>query len=157
MAVLDENGIEYKVIPGVSSLFAAAAALKKELTVPDRSQTVIITRMEGRTPVPDSESIKSLAAHGSSMAVFLSISMIDNVVAELLTGGYSPDTPAAVVYRTGWPDERLLHTVLKDIAADVKKAGIKKHALIFVGDFLSTGDKELHSKLYDREFKHEYR
>jgi precorrin-4/cobalt-precorrin-4 C11-methyltransferase len=157
MEVLDKNGIEYEIIPGVSSLFAAAAALKKELTVPDRSQTVIITRMEGRTPVPDSESIKSLAAHGSSIAIFLSISMIDKVVAELLAGGYSPDTPAAMVYRVGWPDQRLLRTDLKDIVADVKEAGIKKHALILVGNFLDTGNKELHSRLYDREFKHEYR
>jgi precorrin-4/cobalt-precorrin-4 C11-methyltransferase len=157
MEVLDKNGIDYEVIPGVSSLFAAAAALKKELTVPDKSQTIIITRMEGRTPVPDSESIKSLAAHGSSIAIFLSISMIDKVVAELLAGGYSPDTPAAMVYRVGWPDQRLLRTVLKDIATGVKEAGIKKHALILVGNFLDTGNKELHSRLYDREFKHEYR
>lgn len=157
MAILDEKGIEYEVIPGVSSLFAAAAALKTELTVPDVSQTVIITRMEGRTPVPDSESLRDLAAHHCSMAIFLSVCMIDEVVKELLTGGYRCDTPAAVIYRVSWTDEHILRTTLENMADRVKDAGLKKHALILVGDFLEGSYKTTRSKLYNRGFKHEYR
>ncbi len=157
MAILDEKGIEYEVIPGVSSLFAAAAVLKTELTVPDISQTVIITRIEGRTPVPDSEKLKDLAAHRCCMAIFLSISMIDKVAGELLSGGYRSDTPVAVVYRASWTDERILRTTLERMPSCVKDAGLKKHALILVGYFLDTGDKTTRSKLYDRGFNHEYR
>ena len=157
MVALDEKGIAYEVIPGVSSLFAAAAALKLELTVPELSQTVIITRMEGRTPVPDSENLKSLAVHQASMAIFLSASLVEEVVAELLAGGYSPDTPAAVVYRATWPDEMVLRTTLRELAECVKISGITKQALILVGDFLNSKEKGRRSKLYDQDFKHEYR
>jgi len=157
MAALDEKGIEYEIIPGVSSLFAAAAALKMELTVPELSQTVIVTRMEGRTPVPASENLKSLAAHQASMAIFLSASLVEEVVAELLAGGYPPNTPAAVVYRATWPDELVLRTTLRELAECVKTAGITKQALILVGDFLNSKEKGRRSKLYDQDFKHEYR
>jgi precorrin-4/cobalt-precorrin-4 C11-methyltransferase len=157
MAILDEKGIEYEIIPGVSSLFAAAAALKTELTVPDVSQTVIITRTEGRTPVPDSEKLSKLASHHSTMAIFLSVSMIEKVAAELLAGGYQPDTPAAIVYRASWTDERIFHTTVKNMAGQAKESGLTKHALILVGAFLDTTDKDSRSKLYDRGFNHEYR
>lgn len=157
MAILDKKGIEYEIIPGVSSLFAAAAALKTELTVPELSQTVIITRLEGRTPVPARESLKSLATHRASLAIFLSTALVEEVAAELMTGGYRPETPAAVVYRASWPDELVLRTTLKNLAEDVKAAGIKKQALILVGDFLDSRAGNQRSKLYDRSFKHEYR
>ena len=155
MAALDEKGIAYEIIPGVSSLFAAAAALKVELTIPELSQTVIITRLEGRTPVPASENLKSLAAHRASMAIFLSASLIEKVVAELLAVGYHPDTPAAVVYRASWKDEVILQAPLKSIVERVQASGIRKQALILVGDFLNSKEKRRRSKLYDRGFKRE--
>jgi precorrin-4/cobalt-precorrin-4 C11-methyltransferase len=155
MAALDEKGIAYEIIPGVSSLFAAAAALKTELTVPELSQTVVITRMEGKTPVPALESLKSLAQHQSSMAIFLSASLIEKVVAELLAGGYHPDTPAAVVYRATWKDEVVLRTTLGNLVERVKASGIKKQALILVGAFLDSKEKHRRSKLYNRGFKRE--
>jgi precorrin-4/cobalt-precorrin-4 C11-methyltransferase len=155
MAALDEKGIAYEIIPGVSSLFAAAASLKTELTVPELSQTVIITRMEGKTPVPALENLRSLATHQASMAIFLSASMIEKVAAELLAGGYHPDTPTAVVYRATWQDELVLRTTLKDLAERVKASGIKKQALILVGAFLNSKEKHLRSKLYNRDFKRE--
>ena len=157
MAALDEKGIGYEIIPGVSSLFAAAASLKTELTVPELSQTVIITRMGGRTPVPALENLKSLAIHQSSMAIFLSASLIQEVIAELLAGGYHPDTPAAIVYRASWEDEIVVRTTLNDMAAQMKTAGIRKQALILVGAFLNSKDNNLRSRLYDKDFKHEYR
>ena len=152
MAALDERGIAYEIIPGVSSLFAAAAALKTELTVPELSQTVIITRMEGKTPVPALEKLKNLAAHQSSMAIFLSVSMIEKVVAELLAGGYKPDTPAAVVYRASWQDEVILRAPLKNLVGLVKASGIGKQALILVGAFLKA-KKKTRSRLYNRSFE----
>ena len=156
MAVLDEKGIEYDIIPGVSSLFAAAAFLKAELTVPELSQTVIITRLEGRTPVPAPENLKSLATHQASIAIFLSASLIEEVVAELLAGGYHLDTPAAVVYRATWQDELVLRTTLRNLVDRVKTSGIRQQALILVGNFLNSKRKDLRSKLYNRSFKHEY-
>ena len=157
MTALDEQGIDYEIIPGVSSLFAAAAALKTELTIPELSQTVIITRMEGRTPVPDLESMKGLAAHQSSMVIFLSVSLIQEVVVELLAGGYLPDTPAAIVYRASWEDEIVVRTTLNDLVEQVRTSDIRKQALILIGPFLNSQDNDLHSKLYDKDFKHEYR
>ncbi len=157
MAALDDRGIEYEVIPGISSLFAAAASLKTELTVPELSQTVIITRMGGRTPVPALENLKSLAAHQSSMAIFLSASLVQEVVTELLAGGYHPDTPAAIVYRVSWEDEIVVRTTLNNLAEQMKTSGIRKQALILVGAFLNSKDNDLRSKLYDKDFKHEYR
>ncbi len=155
MAALDERGIEYEVVPGVSSLFAAAAALKTELTIPEISQTVIITRMEGRTPVPAKENLSSLAAHQASMAIFLSASLVAEVVGELLAGGYPPDTPAAIVYRASWKEEKVITAPLQELAQQAKKSGIRKQALILVGNFLRA--KGQRSRLYDRDFKHEYR
>jgi len=148
MAALDEKGIAYKIIPGVSSLLAAAAALKTELTVPELSQTVIITRLEGRTPVPALENLRSLAQHQASMAIFLSASVIEKVVAELLAGGYHPDTPAAVVYRATWKDELVLRTTLSNLVERVKASGIRKQALILVGAFLGSKGKRRRSRLY---------
>ena len=153
MAVLDEKGIEYKIIPGVSSLFAAAAVLKTELTVPELSQTVIITRLEGKAPVPVLENLKSLAQHQSSMAIFLSVSLMEKVVAELLAGGYPPDTPAAVVYRASWKDEVILRAPLKSLAERVQASGIGKQALILVGAFLGAKGKRRRSRLYNRSFE----
>jgi len=157
MATLDKRGIEYEIVPGVSSLFAAAAALRAELTVPELSQTVIVTRIEGRTPVPTTESLRSLAAHQSTMAIFLSASMVEEVVAELLAGGYHPGTPAAVVYRASWKDETVLRTTLSNLVERVKASGIRKQALILVGGFLNSKKTGSRSKLYDKNFKHEYR
>lgn len=157
MDILDAAGIEYEVVPGVSSLFAAAAALKMEFTVPDVTQTVIITRLEGRTPVPAGESLKSLATHHATLAVFLSAGMVEQVAADLMAGGYRPDTPAVVVYRASWPDELVIHTLLKNLAEDTRAAGITKQALIIVGSFLERDAASRRSLLYDRNFSHEYR
>jgi len=153
MEVLLTQQIPYQVVPGVSSFLAAAASLKKEYTVPDGTQTLIITRLEGRTPVPDKEKLSSLAAHGASMAIFLSVGMIDQVVKELLEV-YAPDTPAAVVEKASWPGEQIIQGTLQDLAVKIKEAGIKKTALILVGNFLKNSGQ---SKLYDKEFTHEYR
>lgn len=153
---LDEAGIAYEVCPGVSSFCGAAASLKKEYTLPGVSQTLILTRMEGRTPVPDSERIRALAAHGASMAVFLSASMLEGLQAELLAGGaYSASTPCAIVYKATWPDEIKIETTLGELVEEAERAGIKKTALILVGDFL--GDKYELSKLYDAGFETGFR
>ena len=154
MARLDEKGIEYQIIPGVSSLFAAAASLQSELTVPGLSQTVIITRLEGKTSVPATETLTSLAAHRATIAIFLSASLVENVASELIQGGYNQDTPAAVVYRASWEDELVIRTTLRHLAERVRQAGIKKQALILVGEFLEHPGKGLRSKLYDKKFKH---
>ncbi len=151
--------IPFEITPGVSSVGAGAAAIGQELTIPEVSQTVIHTRMAGRTPVPEAESIRSLAAHKATMAIFLSVSMMEKLTAELLAGGYSEDTPVAIVERASWPQERVVRGTVKDIRQKVEEAGIKKTALIFVGDSLratleKTGKE---SKLYDKDFKHEYR
>lgn len=152
---LEKLEISYSVIPGVSSVFAAAAALKKEFTLPEVSQTLILTRLAGRTPVPEKENLALLAQHQASMAIFLSVQEIGEVV-ETLKTGYPSKTPVAVVYRASWPDEQILYGTLETIEGLVKKAGIKKHAQILVGDFLGT-HQETRSKLYDPGFTHEYR
>ncbi|MBN2239902.1 MAG: precorrin-4 C(11)-methyltransferase [Dehalococcoidales bacterium] len=157
MAVLDEKGIEYEIIPGVSSMFAAIAALKAEFTVPELSQTLIVTRIEGKTPVPEPERLQSLAAHHTSMAVFLSTSMAEKVSSELIAGGYAPDTPAAVVYRASWPDQEILRTTVENLAHDIKQAGLTRQTLILVGNFLRDADPERRSKLYSGKFAHGYR
>ncbi|MDX1779355.1 MAG: precorrin-4 C(11)-methyltransferase, partial [Thermodesulfobacteriota bacterium] len=122
ISLLEKKNILYEVIPGVSSVFAAAAALKKELTVPERSQTVMLTRISGRTKVPDRESIDKLAQAQATMAIFLSVAHIEKVVEQLSTG-YPPDTPVAVIYRASWPDEKVVRGTLKTIAGKVHKAG----------------------------------
>ncbi|MBI5563192.1 MAG: precorrin-4 C(11)-methyltransferase [Deltaproteobacteria bacterium] len=149
---LEAEGIPYEICPGVSSAFASAAVLKRELTAPGGSQTVIFTRLSGRTPVPARESLSSLASHGATICVFLSAASIDDVAAEL-SKGYSSSTPASVVYRATWEDERVFTGTLADIADKVKSAGISRHALIIVGDALGQGGEEA-SRLYDRAFSH---
>ncbi|MDL2270622.1 precorrin-4 C(11)-methyltransferase [Methanobrevibacter sp. OttesenSCG-928-I08] len=152
---LRNNNIDYEIIPGVSSVFATAAALEAELTLPEISQTVIITRPEGRTPKPSGESLKSLASHNATMCIFLGIGMIDKVVSELKEE-YSNDTPVAVVKKASWSDEFIVRGTLDTIAQKVKEANITKTAMIVVGDVLNPGDFTP-SKLYDASFKHEYR
>jgi precorrin-4 C11-methyltransferase len=156
MQWLDDAGIPYEVVPGVSSAFAAAAALKKELTVPGISQTVILTRRAGRTPVPDRESLRNLAAVQGTMCIFLSVSMIDAVVDDLLSGGYPATTPIAVVERASWPDQQTVRGSLANIAEKIQASRIKKTAMIVVGPALAE-DSRIASKLYDAEFTHEYR
>ena len=147
---LEELGIEYDVCPGVSSFCGAAASLKAEYTLPEVSQTVIISRMEGRTPVPEREKIRALAAHRSTMVLFLSAGLLEGLQRELLAGGYAPDTPAAIVYKATWPDEKALRCRLDQLAETAKANGVSKTALILVGAFL--GDRYARSKLYDPGF-----
>lgn len=155
MDLLDESGIAYDVVPGVSSCFGAAAALKAEYTLPDVSQTVIITRMAGRTPVPEKEEISLLAAHQATMVIFLSTGLLDPLRERLLAGGYRKDTPAAIVYKATWPDEKVFRGTVDTLPQMAKENGITKTALILVGDFL--GDAYERSKLYDPAFTHEFR
>ncbi len=152
---LDELGITYEVIPGVSSAFATAAVLNAEYTLPGRSQTVIFTRMEGRTPMPEREKLPDLARHHATMVIFLSIGFMDEMTRQLQEGGYEPTTPVAVVYKASWPDQKIVRGTLQDIAQKVKDAGIAKTALTVVGEFLCE-DHEL-SKLYDKHFTTEFR
>ena len=154
MDALDADGIAYDDTPGVSSFCGAAAALCAEYTLPNVSQTVIITRMEGRTPVPEKEKLASLAAHGATMVIFLSVGRIAEL-AERLKTAYPETTPVAVVYKASWPDETIVTGTLADIAEKVQAAGITKTALVTIGDFL--GDSYALSKLYDKAFTHEYR
>jgi precorrin-4/cobalt-precorrin-4 C11-methyltransferase len=150
--------IEYEIIPGVSSAMAGAAILGQELTIPELSQTIIFTRMEGRTPVPERERLAELAKHRATMVIFLSVGMIEKLKDELLKG-YPEDTPVVVVERASWPDERIIRGALKNIVELVKKAGMKKTALIYVGEALRASEKPLgrQSKLYHRDFRHGYR
>jgi precorrin-4/cobalt-precorrin-4 C11-methyltransferase len=155
MEGLKRMNIDFEIIPGVSSFFAAAAALETELTIPEVSQTVIITRPEGRTPKPSSEAISKLAEHHATMCIFLGVHMIENVVEDLLTQ-YKPDTPVAVVQKASWPDEKIVRGTLNDIAERVKMSEITKTAMIIVGDVLNT-EIITPSKLYDKKFTHEFR
>jgi len=159
MEALDGLGIEYQVVPGVTSAFAAAAALKQELTLPEVSQTVIITRIEGRTPVPENEQLHRIAAIGATLVIYLSVGMIEKVVEQLLQGAYTPQTAAAVVCRASWEDEQIICGSLADIAATVRAAGIDRQALIIVGDVLAARREGLKAKslLYDGGFAHGYR
>ncbi|MDO4541928.1 MAG: precorrin-4 C(11)-methyltransferase [Bacillota bacterium] len=154
MDILDRENIPYSVIPGVSSFCAAAAALKKEYVLPEVSQTVILTRMEGRTPVPEREDIRNLAKINATMIIFLSVHMIEDVVERLLEG-YDKTTPCAVIYKASWPEEKKVIGTLADIAEKVHSANIGRTALITVGRFL--GDEYALSKLYDKSFSHGYR
>jgi len=152
---LDELDIAYEICPGVSSFCGAAAALKAEYTLPEVSQTVIITRMAGRTPVPDSESIEKLSAHGSTMVIFLSTGLLKELTEQLITGGYTSKTPAAIVYKASWADEKVCRCTVGTLFETAEKNGIKKTALITVGNFL--GDDYALSKLYDGGFETEFR
>ncbi|HKZ16868.1 MAG TPA: precorrin-4 C(11)-methyltransferase [Geobacteraceae bacterium] len=156
MAELDRLGIDYEVVPGVTSAFAAAAALRQELTLPEVSQTVVFTRLEGRTPVPERESLGEIAKIGATLVIYLSVSMIDRVREELLRGAYTPETPTAVVFRASWPDERIIEGTLANIADLVKDAEIGKQAIILVGDVLKARKEGIKAKsrLYDKEFSH---
>ena len=152
---LEALGIAYDVCPGVSSFCGAAAALKAEYTLPDVSQTVIITRVAGRTPVPEKESIRSLAAHQATMVLFLSTSLAGKLQTDLLAGGYAPETPAAVVYKATWPEEKVYRCTVETLAQTVEGNGLTKTALIIVGGCLGT--EYLRSKLYDPGFTTEFR
>ena len=147
---LDAMGVEYDVCPGVSAFCGAAASLRAEYTLPDVSQSVVITRMEGRTPVPERENIRSFAAHGCTMVLFLSTGLLDKLQAELMAGGYAPDTPAAIVYKASWPEEKICRCSVSALAETARENGITKPALILVGGFL--GKEYARSKLYDPGF-----
>lgn len=157
IAELVRQDIPFAVIPGVSSATATAAALSTQLTLPEVSQTIIITRRAGRTPMPDGEDLVSLASHQATMLILLSINMIEDVVAELIEGGYTNDTPVAVVEKVSWPEERQLRGTLSTIAGQVKEAGITRTAIIAVGEVLADAPPPALSKLYDKHFSHGYR
>ena len=152
---LDELEIAYDVTPGVSSFSGAAAALEAEYTLPEVSQSVIITRMAGRTPVPEREKLSKMASHGCTMVLFLSTGLLEDVERELMEGGYEPDTPAAIVYKATWPEQRVYRCTVSTRARTAKENQVTKTALITVGGFLS-GQYE-RSKLYDPGFTHGYR
>lgn len=155
MDMLAKKGIEYQVIPGVSSFTAACSSIKREFTLPNVSQTVILTRIEGKTPVPEEEDLELLAKHKASMAIFLSVKNLDRVVEKLKKGYGREDVPIAVVYKVTWDDEKIIVGTLKDIVEKVQKEGITKTAQILVGDFIE-GEYE-RSKLYHPSFSHGYR
>ncbi|MCL4466287.1 MAG: precorrin-4 C(11)-methyltransferase [Chloroflexi bacterium] len=160
MVALRAAGVTYAVVPGVSSLFGAAAALGVELTCPEVSQTVIISRVAGRTPVPEREDLPALATHGTTLVLFLSVAQIDEVVSQLREGGYAADTPAAVVYRATWPDQQIVQAELSALPTAVRASGITHQALILVGDALQAGPGSVPqpaSRLYDPSFGHGWR
>ncbi|RPF42544.1 cobalt-precorrin 4 C11-methyltransferase [Thermodesulfitimonas autotrophica] len=154
MADLEAAGVPCEVVPGVSSFLAAAARLKKEFTVPGVSQTLILSRLAGRTPVPEAESLAALARHRASLCLFLSVHLIEEVAAAL-AAGYPPETPVAVVEKVTWPEERIIHCRLSELPAAVRGAGITRTALVLVGDFLEAAGEP--SRLYDPNFSHGYR
>ena len=152
---LAKRGIAFDVCPGVSSFCGAAAALRTEYTLPDVSQTVIITRAAGRTPVPERESIRSLAAHGATMVLFLSTALTETLQGELLAGGYAAETPAAIVYKATWPEEKIFRCTVGTLHETAEENGLRKTALIVVGGCL--GEEYLRSMLYHPDFTTEYR
>ena len=156
MDELDKRGVAYDYCPGVSAFSGAAAALKMEYTLPDISQSVVITRMAGRTPVPERESVRSFAAHGATMVLFLSAGLLEKTQAELLLGGYREDTPAAIVYKASWPDEKTCLCTVSTLADCARENGISKTALIVVGDSVKQSGYA-RSKLYDPTFSTEFR
>ena len=152
---LTKRGIDWQVVPGVSAFLGAAAELGVEYTVPEVSQSLIITRLEGRTPVPEREQLESFASHQTSMAIYLSVQRIHRVAERLIEGGYPATTPVAVIYKATWPESQTVRGTLADIGDKVRDAGIRKTALILVGNFL--GSEYHYSKLYAADFSHEYR
>ena len=152
---LEKLGIDYDVCPGVSAFCGAAAALRAEYTLPNVSQTVIITRAAGRTPVPERESIRALAAHHATMVLFLSTSLTKQLQADLLAGGYEAETPAAVVYKATWPEEKIFRCTVGTLHKTVTENGLTKTSLIIVGECM--GDKYLRSLLYHPGFTTEFR
>jgi precorrin-4/cobalt-precorrin-4 C11-methyltransferase len=155
MEKLDERGFDYEVVPGVSSFCGAAAALKAEYTLPGLSQTLIITRAAGRTGIPEKEDLALLASHGSSMAIFLSAALIGELEEKLLAGGYPADTPAAIVYKATWPDEKVIRGAVGELRRMREESGVLKTALVLVGAFLTGGGER--SRLYDGGFSHGFR
>ena len=155
MDILKEKDIDFEICPGVSSFCGAAASLKIEYTLPEVSQSVIITREEGRTPVPEKEKLSLLASHQATMVLFLSSGMAEKVRKSLITGGYDKNTPVAVVYKATWDDEKIINTTVDDMSVDMEKEGINKTALIIVGNVL--GNTYERSKLYDPYFTTEFR
>lgn len=156
MDILEEAGIQYDSTPGVSAFCGAASALDMEYTLPGISQSVIITRMAGRTPMPAKESIESFAAHGATMVVFLSTGMLEKLSDRLIAGGYAPETPAAIVYKATWPDEEKYICTVDTLAQTAAEHGITKTALIIVGGAVAQSGYE-RSKLYDPGFTTEFR
>ena len=156
MDILDEKKISYDYTPGVSAFCGAASALNLEYTLPDVSQSVIITRMEGRTPVPEKESIQSFASHHATMVIFLSTGMLEELSRRLIEGGYTADTPAAIVYKATWPDEKAYLCTVGTLAETAKKNNITKTALMIVGDIVTHSHYD-RSKLYDPGFSTEFR
>ena len=156
MDALDELGITYETCPGVTAAFGAAASMNLEYTLPGISQSLILTRMAGRTSVPDSESIESWAAHHASMAIYLSTGMLKELARRLVAGGYAEDTPVAVVYKATWPDEKRIICTLKTMADEAEKAGVRKTAVVLVGNVIVNSGYE-RSKLYDPSFTTEFR
>lgn len=155
MDALGERGVAFDVTPGVSSLFGAAAALGAEFTLPGVSQSLIVTRLAGRTNVPEGERLRNLARHGASMAIFLSTGLLDSVREELLEGGMSADTPAAIVYKATWPEEKVLRCTVDSLAETAEAAGVCQTAIVFVGRFLDAPYEN--SRLYDPSFTTGYR
>lgn len=164
MRILEKEGVDYEIIPGVSAAFAAAAVLKSELTVPEVSQTVIMTRAEGRVPMPEGEDLISLARHGSTLVIFLSVTRMFRIANQLQEAGYPADTPVAVAYRVGWPDQQIIRGTLTDIAQKVRDAKITLQALIIVGKAVDpnlldpeSDERVAVSHLYSDEYTHLYR
>ena len=156
MSALRQRGIPYRVVPGVTAAFAAAASLGIEYTLPEVTQTLILTRMEGRTPVPQTENLEALAAHRASMAIYLSIHLVGKV-GEILSNAYGPQAPCVVAYRISQPEERMLVTTVQELPKTVKENQIKRQALIIVGKILEAGAQGPRSKLYDETFSHGFR
>lgn len=156
MDILDELGISYDSCPGVSSFCGAASALNLEYTLPNVSQSVVITRMAGRTPVPERESIRSFAAHKATMVVFLSTGLLEELSRELIAGGYEEDTPAAIVYKATWEDEKKFVCTVGTLAQTAKENGITKTALMIIGDVVTHGAYD-RSELYNPSFTTEFR
>jgi precorrin-4/cobalt-precorrin-4 C11-methyltransferase len=161
--ILDRAGVTYTIVPGVSSVFAAAAVAGVELTVPDVAQSLILTRREGRVEMPKKETLRSFASHGTTLAIFMSITRVRQVVEDLLAGGYTEDTPAMVVYRATWPEQQIIRATLATLVQDVKKARISRQALIIVGRALAVSDEVAddeivhRSHLYSPDYKHLFR
>ncbi|MGG0720163.1 precorrin-4 C(11)-methyltransferase [Robertmurraya massiliosenegalensis] len=159
IALLKQYGITYEVVPGVSSVFAAAAAVGTELTIPDLTQTLILTRAEGRTPVPEREKLQELATHHCTIAMFLSATLTKKIMKELQEAGWADDTPIAVVQRASWPDQKIVRTTLIELDEAMRVNGIRKHAMILAGWALDPNihEKDFRSRLYDKTFTHGYR
>lgn len=156
MDELEKKGINCTIVPGITAFLASAAALKTQLTLPGVTQTIIITRAESRTQVPDSEKISSLAKHGATLIFYLSIHLIDNLVKEAILGGYQKSTPAAVVYRASWEDEKIIRGTLTNISKKVKAEKITRTAIVVIGDVIDPKSYN-YSRLYDKTFSHGYR